>query len=683
MAIRIFSLGKYLNMYNLAASKIRGLDPAKAKSFDMSATVFTIFGLMPSHFSLLGYKLEDFPNIIIGSIIRIHHMAIQIYQGFRNGRVFDARSVKVVGHCENVVNDKDVQALNKRDKTKIEELKKWWKREGKEKNSQSQELIDNQNLLEFCSITSSTKVLNIACTVLEQISTKIIRCKILRVTDNTKSKLPMTYQEEDGSTLKSRLDSDIHDIFVKEHLELLRLAKPGKKIMLQGLQCVSTESANAYQLIIDSEVKADCKIISSLNQEAQKQIHESLEDSELDRMIARAIKPQSTEEDSSHDVSNNNTTEKRIDSDVANLENRCVGSKNNSQEKAVNSENFVPTDEIPIFPVNAGSLILTPRDSTDDSLDASKNDQINDNADRHEENIEADEIASDQDHALLDKFKNPSMIANISFENLIQLENSICGSAQICKEPSNDNASKIDNLLPDSMQVLTGSQEQESVLDEMLPPNFHNESDALAPTIRSPSPESRNTFAIRTLSNYPLISSVSDVKNKKASERFRIVGYVKSIKPNILARGRDNLILLHCLCTECCNSTPVLKVDQFKDNGKNIARSPTCATCKVNMEFYLNLKLVISDFEFSQPLQLSDSSDDNECVLSLTGVHADHLFGVSAHNFFFSKETQDKVIQHLRNILNQRVELSVVVVEASLKRQYEIFDSYAVDYEVN
>ena len=648
----------------------------------MSATVFTIFELMPFYFSLMGYKLEDFPNIVFQSIIRIHHMSIQMYQGYRNGRVFDARSVKVVGHCENVVNDEDFQALNKRDKIKIDELKKWWEREGKEKNSQSQELADNQNLLEFCNITSSTKGLNIACTVLEQISTKIIRCKILRVTDNTKSKLPMIYQEEDGSTLNSRLDSDIHDIFVKEHLELLRLAQPGKKIMLKGLQCVFKESAKAYQLIIDSEVKADCKIISSLNQAAQNQEHESLEDSELNRMIARAMKPQSTEEDSSHDVSNNNLIEQRNGSDVVNLENRCLGSKNNSQEKAANSENFVPTDEIPSFPVNAGSLIVTPRDSTDDSLDASKNDQINDCADRHEERIEAGEIASDREHDILDKFKNPSMIANISFENLIQLENSICGSAQICKEPSNDNTSKKDNLLPDSMQVLPGSQEQD-VQDEMLASDFHNESDAFAPTVRSPSPQSRNTFAIRTSSNCSLISSVSEVKNKKASDRFRIVGYVKAIKPNILSRGRDNLILLHCICTECCNSTPVLKLDQFKDNGKNITRSPTCATCKVNMKFYLNLRLVISDFEFSQPLQMSDSSDDNECVLLLSGLQAEQLFGISAHNFFFSKETQEKVIQHLRNILNQRVELSVVVVEASFKRQYEIFDSYAVDYEVN
>jgi len=105
------------------------------------------------------------------------------------------------------------------------------------------------------------------------------------------------------------------------------------------------------------------------------------------------------------------------------------------------------------------------------------------------------------------------MIANISFENLIQLENSICGSAQICKEPNNDNTSKKDNLIPDLMQVLAGSQEQD-VQDEMLAWDLNNESDALAPTVRSPSPKSKNTFAIRTSSNLSLISSVSDVKNK-------------------------------------------------------------------------------------------------------------------------------------------------------------------------
>jgi len=320
------------NVYAIVTTVKR--EPSPTRSYKLMSQVYITdpscegtYGFSDFQFSLMGYKHEDFPNIINSSIIRIHHMSIQMYQGYRTGRVFDARSVKVVGHCENVLNDEDLQALNKRDKIKIDELKNWWKIEGKEKNSQSQELTDNQNLLEFCSISSSTKVLNIACTVLEQISTKITRCKILRVTDNTKSKLPMIYQEEDGSTLNSRLDSDIHDIFVKEHLELLRLAKPGKKITLKGLQCVSKESANAYQLIIDSEVKADCKINSSLKQAAQMQEHESLEDSELNRMIARAIKPQSTEEDSSHDVSNNNTTEQHNGSDVANLENRCLGSK--------------------------------------------------------------------------------------------------------------------------------------------------------------------------------------------------------------------------------------------------------------------------------------------------------------------------------------------------------------------
>ena len=78
----------------------------------------SILILLSFAFSLLGHKIEDFPEIIYGSIIRIHHMSIQMYQGFLNGRVFDARSVTVVGHSEKVTIEKELSLLNKRDKTK-------------------------------------------------------------------------------------------------------------------------------------------------------------------------------------------------------------------------------------------------------------------------------------------------------------------------------------------------------------------------------------------------------------------------------------------------------------------------------------------------------------------------------------------------------------------------------------
>merc|ERR1719414_1527877 len=111
--------------------------------------------------------------------------------------------------------------------------------------------------------------------------------------------------------IKSRIDSDVHDIFVKEHLELLQLAKPGNKVMLKGVQCEYMKSVNAYQLIIDSEVIADCKIISNNTETAPKEPHDSLQDSELDKILANAFKMPSTDEESSLEMSNKQASEKQ------------------------------------------------------------------------------------------------------------------------------------------------------------------------------------------------------------------------------------------------------------------------------------------------------------------------------------------------------------------------------------
>ena len=100
-------------------------------------------------FSLLGHNEDDFPKIILGSIIRIHHMSVQLYQGFRNGRVFDARSVTVVGHSEKDLSHEDCKPLNKRDGLKVKELIEWWDKEGRDKQSQSQALKENENYYLF------------------------------------------------------------------------------------------------------------------------------------------------------------------------------------------------------------------------------------------------------------------------------------------------------------------------------------------------------------------------------------------------------------------------------------------------------------------------------------------------------------------------------------------------------
>ena len=133
---------------------------------------------------------------------------------------------------------------------------------------------------------------------------------------------------------------------------------------------------------------------------------------------------------------------------------------------------------------------------------------------------------------------------------------------------------------------------------------------------------------------------------------------------------------MHSVCKNCCISTPLLKLEQFKNQSSYVMQTPSCVKCDELLDLYISLKMVISNSKVSQPLQLPDSSQDAELEVILCGTHADYLFGISSHNYFFSKDVQDQVLEHLMNIIGQRVELSLVVIEDSSNREYQIIDSY-------
>lgn len=54
------------------------------------------YGFADYQFSLLGTEESHFPPLEVGYVIRIHHMVVQEWNGAKNGRVYDARSVLVV-----------------------------------------------------------------------------------------------------------------------------------------------------------------------------------------------------------------------------------------------------------------------------------------------------------------------------------------------------------------------------------------------------------------------------------------------------------------------------------------------------------------------------------------------------------------------------------------------------------
>ena len=105
-------------------------------------------------------------------------------------------------------------------------------------------------------------------------------------------------------------------------------------------------------------------------------------------------------------------------------------------------------------------------------------------------------------------------------------------------------------------------------------------------------------------------------------------------------------------------------------------QTPSCVKCDELLDLYISLKMVISNSKVSQPLQLPDSSQDAELEVILCGINAEYLFSISSHNYLFSKDVQDQVLEHLINIVGQRVEVSVVAIEDSSKREYHIIDSY-------
>ena len=298
-------------------------------------------------------------------------MSVQKWQGDFNGRVYDVRSVTVVGNADNLVlgEEKGASKLNKRDKLMVSQLQEWWAKEGKEKQSQSQSEDprgESEKELKICDIVPSNKVFNSTCTVLEQVTTKIPRCKILRVSDNTKSTIPIIFLDKDGFTLKQEVGRDVYDIFVSEHLDLLRLAKPGKLVNLTGLQCVKSQKEgedDGYKIVINSQADANCRVISNAANKPQNQILTNVsQDSEFDRMFANAMQLPNTE-DISTEMTEKHALEDSNLTDGLEKGKIVATSRIDNEGKDNDSESI----HVPIFSVNSEPFVIRPCTSTDNS----------------------------------------------------------------------------------------------------------------------------------------------------------------------------------------------------------------------------------------------------------------------------------------------------------------------------
>lgn len=97
------------------------------------------YGYSNYQFSILGPIEVPFPPIVLHSIMRIHHMKVEEYQGAVTFRVLDPRAVTVIeGKLDDPIIPKctkNTENLNfsETDCQKVKELRQWWAEESKKK----------------------------------------------------------------------------------------------------------------------------------------------------------------------------------------------------------------------------------------------------------------------------------------------------------------------------------------------------------------------------------------------------------------------------------------------------------------------------------------------------------------------------------------------------------------------
>ena len=75
-------------------------------------------------------RLEDFPPIAVGDVIRICHMKVELYNGAYTGKVFEPQTVAIfpgrVGDPTTPICTSDKFTFTDYDKAQVEEMREWW-----------------------------------------------------------------------------------------------------------------------------------------------------------------------------------------------------------------------------------------------------------------------------------------------------------------------------------------------------------------------------------------------------------------------------------------------------------------------------------------------------------------------------------------------------------------------------
>ena len=319
-------------------------------------------------YSMLGYNVEHFPSTVVGSIIRIHEMAVQKWQGDFNGRVYDARSVRVVGdvHPSHYANEENSPVQNKRDKIYVKQLQRWWEREGQQKQTQSQSEELHPNLdARFVDVVPSTTLINLSVTVIDQIQTGAF--SVLKVSDGTKCTMATLYFNKSQKGIEQQYGSTSHDIFVEGHKELLKLAKIGKTVHLKGVQVDQCESVSGEgvvsKFIIDHKVEACCQVVKNADSSI-------MDDSELNRLIAHALEVPNAQPTAS-DSEIGQSCQLEANKDPQPLQKASECNENSNERRILVEDSEDGAFSVPIFPANEEELDVREHSRVEDSSNVS------------------------------------------------------------------------------------------------------------------------------------------------------------------------------------------------------------------------------------------------------------------------------------------------------------------------
>ena len=250
--------------YTRLPSLIRSGTKYMAQMYIMDQDCHGSFGKPDYQFSIMGRTLDDFPGCELqkGSVVRIHHMVVQHYQGEPSGRVYDPRTVVVFepGEPEDPVlprykSDPSKFEFTTEDKEKVLELRLWWK--GLQNNANNAAQPEQDSTLKSFSEVKRASTFDVQCKILKKFSFGNDGCsRVLRVTDGSFCNLlSLTYQADGSVTLrKAEVEVDIlargEEILKKVDEEL----QMGKIVRINNVQCLEKEISTS-----DSALKIQFK----------------------------------------------------------------------------------------------------------------------------------------------------------------------------------------------------------------------------------------------------------------------------------------------------------------------------------------------------------------------------------------------------------------------------------------